>query len=169
MSELADILERFRRGPELVAVATTGAAGPELDFQPGEGKWSVRQIVCHLADFEMIAGMRFRQMLAEENPALPSADQDAWAIRLDYGRRKVSQALETFRRVRVDNYELLKDLPEEAFNRTANHSKRGVIQVRDLLRIMAEHPEKHVGQIQRTRAAYKESRAQRSSSGAATP
>jgi DinB superfamily len=158
MSELADILERFRRGPELVAVATTGAAGPELDFQPGEGKWSVRQIVCHLADYEMIAAIRFRQMLAEDNPALPGANQDAWATRLDYGKRKVSQALETFRRVRIDNYELMKDLPEESFNRTGIHNKRGVIQLREMLRIMAEHPEIHVGQIQRTRAAYKESR-----------
>jgi uncharacterized damage-inducible protein DinB len=164
MSELADILERFRRGPELVAVATTGAAGPELDFQPGEGKWSVRQIVCHLADFEMIAAMRFRQMLAEDNPSMLSVDQDEWAKRLDYSKRKVSQALETFRRVRIDNYELLKDLPEDAFNRPGNHSKRGAIQLRDMLRIMAEHPEKHVGQIQRTRAAYKESRTKQAAS-----
>lgn len=159
MSELADILERFRRGPELVAVATTGAAGPELDFQPGEGKWSVRQIVCHLADFEMIAAVRFRQMLAEENPVMPAANQDAWAIRLDYSKRKTSQALETFRRVRMDSYELLKEQSDEAFERTGVHSKRGVIPLREMVRIMAEHPEKHVGQIQRTRAAYKENRA----------
>ncbi len=52
MSELADLLERFRRGAELVAVATTGAAGPVLDFRPAEGKWGVRTIVCHLADTE---------------------------------------------------------------------------------------------------------------------
>ena len=52
MSELAELLERFRRGAELLAVATTGAAGPELDFKPGENKWSVRQIACHLADAE---------------------------------------------------------------------------------------------------------------------
>ena len=49
MSEVADLLERFRRGAELVAVATTGAAGPVLDFRPAEGKWGVRTIVCHLS------------------------------------------------------------------------------------------------------------------------
>ena len=159
MSELSDLLERFRRGAELVAIATTGAAGPELDFQPGEGKWSVRQIVCHLADFEMIAAMRFRQMLAEDNPTLPAADQDAWAAKLDYSHRKISTALETFRRIRADNYELLKNLPEEAFTRTGNHSKRGQVTLRQMVTIFAEHPEKHVGQIQRARAAYKESKA----------
>src|SRR5678815_5853094 len=83
MSELADLLERFRRGAELVAVATTGAAGPVLDFRPAEGKWGVRTIVCHLADTEEVLSMRLRQVLAEDNPALPAIEQDAWAERLD--------------------------------------------------------------------------------------
>src|SRR5215467_6200623 len=115
MSELAELLERFRRGAELLAVATTGAAGPELDFKPGEGKWSVRQIACHLADSEAVAVMRFRSILAEDNPVLQAYDQEAWAKRLDYDKRKISQAIETFRRLRAENHELMKDLPESVF------------------------------------------------------
>ena len=125
MSELADLLERFRRGAELVAVATTGAAGPVLDFRPAEGKWGVRTIVCHLADTEIVLSMRLRQVLAESNPILPAIEQDAWAERLDYGKRKLSQALDTFRRTRAENYELLKDLPEEAFARTGQRDGDG--------------------------------------------
>jgi hypothetical protein len=159
MSELADLLERFRRGAELVAVATTGAAGPVLDFQPAEGKWGVRTIVCHLADTEIVAAMRLRQIIAEDNPLIPAFDQDAWADRLDYSRRKLSPAIETFRRTRAENYELLKDLPETAFARTGQHTQRGTITLLDLLRIFAEHPEKHVQQIQAARAAYKEFKA----------
>jgi hypothetical protein len=159
MSEIADLLERFRRGPELLAVATTGAAGPVLDFRPGEKKWSTRMIVCHLADLEIVLAARFRQILAEDNPPLQAVDQDAWADRLDYGKRKLSVALETFRRIRADNYELLKDLPEEAFARTGQHSKRGQVTILDLLRIYTEHDEKHAQQIHNARAAYKEFRA----------
>ena len=110
MSELADLLERYRRGAELLAVATTGAAGPELDFKP-DGKWSVRQIVCHLADSEAVAVMRFRQFIAEDNPSFGTWDQDAWAAKLGYEKRKISQALETFRMLRLGNYELLRDQP----------------------------------------------------------
>ncbi|MCP5118179.1 MAG: hypothetical protein GY953_45780, partial [bacterium] len=62
MSELAELLERFRRGPELVAVATTGAAGPQINFSPAPGKWSVRQIACHLADSEMVGAIRLRRV-----------------------------------------------------------------------------------------------------------
>jgi len=159
MSELADLLERFRRGAELVAVATTGAAGPVLDFQPAPGKWGVRTIVCHLADTETVLAMRLRQIIAENNPLLPVIDQDAWAERLDYSKRKLSPALEGFRRTRAENYELLKDLPEAVFARTGQHTKRGTITLLELLRIFAEHAEKHVQQIQSARAAYKEFKA----------
>lgn len=158
MSELADFLERFRRGAELLAVATTGAAGPELDFKP-EGKWSVRQIVCHLADAEAVGVMRFRQIIAEDNPTLAVWDQNKWAANLDYEKRKISQALDIFRTLRSANYELMKDLPESKFARTSMHPERGHVSLLDWLRLYADHTENHVKQIHGVRAAYKEHRA----------
>jgi hypothetical protein len=153
--EIAELLERFRRGAELLAVATTGAAGPELDFKP-EGAWSVRQIVCHLADTEAVCVMRFRQVIAEDNPALPGFDGAAWAQSLDYGQRKISQALEIFRVLRASNYELLKGLPPATYQRGGNHSEHGRMSLLDLVETYAEHVENHVRQLQRTRAAYRE-------------
>ena len=110
MSEVPELLERLRRGAEMVAVSITGAAGSELDYVPEPGKWSIRQIVAHLSDSEMVAGMRLRRIIAEDNPKIEAYDQNAWATNLDYTRRKTSPALETFRRIRGENYELLKDL-----------------------------------------------------------
>jgi len=158
MSELADLLERFRRGGELLAVATTGSAGPELDFKPAPEKWCVRQIVCHLADSEIVDSMRIRLIVAEDNPTMGAYDQEAWAKNLDYAKRKLSQAIETCRRLRVENYELLKDLPEAAFVRTGTHVERGVMSLRQCVQHNAEHLEAHVKQIQGVRAAYKEHR-----------
>src|SRR6266404_5682055 len=154
MSELADLLERFRRGAEILAVATTGAAGTELDFKP-DGKWSVRQIVCHLADAEAVGVMRFRLIAAEDQPTMSAWNQEAWANRLDYEKRKISQALDIFRTLRFANYELLKDLPEDAFQRTGTHVERGPLSLQQLLKLYAEHTENHVKQIQSVRAAYK--------------
>jgi hypothetical protein len=159
MNQLPELLERFRRGAELIASMTTGAAGPELDFSPGEGKWSVRQIVCHLADSECVASMRFRQLIAEENPAIQAYDQDAWASKLDYSRRKISLGLETFRRIRSDNYDLLKELPAETFSRRGTHSERGSVSLLDMLEIYAAHAEGHARQIRQVRDAYKAARA----------
>jgi hypothetical protein len=159
MTSLPDLLERYRRGAELLAMASTGAAGPVLDFKPAGVPWSVRQIVCHLADAEAVAVMRFRQVLAENNPTWQFFDDERWMDELDYSRRRLSGALETFRKLRADNYELLKDLPEAAFARTATHSREGVMTLGQAVEWFAEHVEGHVGEMQAIRAAYKEFRA----------
>jgi len=140
-------------------MATTGAAGPVLDFKTEGHAWSVRQNACHLADAEVVATMRFRQILAEDNPTLQYFDDAAWVEKLDYNKRKLSVALETFRRLRSDNYELLKELPEAAFGRIGTHSKDGEMSLRAVVEWFTAHLEDHVREIQAVRAAYKELRA----------
>jgi hypothetical protein len=157
--ELAGLLERYRRGAELMAVCMTGAAGSELDYVAAPGKWSIRQIICHVSDSEIVGADRIRRIVAEENPALTAYDQEAWAKNLDYHRRKTTQAMETFRRIRGENHELLKGLSEETFARRGNHSERGSIALVDLVKINAEHVENHVRQIREIRAAFKASKA----------
>jgi hypothetical protein len=158
MSELSELLERYRRGPEVIATLMTGAAGTELDFKPAPDKWSVRQIVAHLADSEIVAADRFRRVIAEENPTLIGYDQNAWAANLNYAKRKSSESVELFRRIRADCYELLKDLEPETFDRKGNHSERGVVTLRQLVQTMAEHAEAHGRQIRQVRDAYKQTR-----------
>ena len=159
MSEISDLLERFRRGAELVAVSITGSAGSEWDFVPQPGQWTIRPIVAHLSDAEIAATMRVRQIIAEHNPRLEAWDQDAWAKNLDYSKRKPSQSLETFRRIRAENYELLKDLPEAAFARTGMHSERGSMTLLQLVRGMAEHAESHAAQLRARRGEFKAAKA----------
>ncbi len=158
MSEIQDYLERFRRGGEILATATTGAAGPELNFKGAPDKWSIRQIVCHLADSEVCAAMRFRQTIAEDNPTIQWYDEKAWAENLDYHRRKLSHAVETFRRTRAEIHDLIKDLPDTAWSRPYVHSRFGANTLMGLLRNYTEHLENHVEQIRAARKAYKESK-----------
>jgi len=155
---LAETLERFRRGPELLAVVLTGVYGDETDFATAPGKWSIRQLIAHLADSEMVGAQRFRQVIAEDNPALGAFDQDAWARNLDYARKQPKQSLESFRRVRAENYELLKSLPESAFERTGVHSERGAVTLRQLLDTYAEHAESHARQMQAIREEFKKAK-----------
>jgi len=155
MSNLAETLERFRRGPEVLAVVLTGVYGEETDFTPSPGKWSIRQLVAHLADAELVGAQRFRQVIAEDDPKLGAFDQEAWARNLDYARRQPKQSLETFRRIRSENYELLKELPEAAFERKGVHSERGPLTLRQLLEGFADHAESHARQMQAIREQYK--------------
>jgi hypothetical protein len=155
MNSLAEDLERFRRGAELLATVLTGAAGEEVDFTPAPGKWSIRQIMAHVADSELVGAHRLRLVIAEENPTLTAFDQDAWTKNLDYARRKPTQSLETFRRLRAENYELLKELPESTFDRAGMHTESGRRTLRSLLEGYADHAESHARQLQSIRAEYK--------------
>ena len=85
MTDRAELLERFRRGAEVVAATLTGAAGAEVDFKPAPDHWSVRQIVAHLADSEMVGAERFRRTIAEENPTILWYDEKAWAAKRSWG------------------------------------------------------------------------------------
>ncbi len=158
LSDRSSLLERFRRGPELLAVVLTGVFGEEEDFIAAPGKWSIRQLVAHLADTELVVAHRFRQVLAEENPTLVAFNQEAWAANLDYARRKPKQSLETLRRLRAENYELVKDLPETALGRHGNHTERGRLTLREMLEGFTSHTETHARQIEGVREAYKAAR-----------
>jgi hypothetical protein len=158
MSNLAETVERFRRGPEVLAMVLTGVYGDETDFVSAPGKWSIRLLIAHLADSEMVGAQRFRQVIAEENPPLGAFDQDAWARNLDYARKQPKQSLESFRRVRAENYELLKSLPESSFERTGVHSERGPLTLRQLLEIYADHAESHAQQMQAIREEFKKAK-----------
>jgi DinB superfamily len=158
MPDLPVLLERYRRGPELLAAILTGVYGDEEDFVTGPDKWSIRQIVAHLADAELVGAHRMRQVIAEENPTLIAYDQDAWTRNLHYGRRKPKQSLETFRRIRAENHELLAQLPAEAFARTGNHTENGPMTLRELLEGYAGHAEAHARQLQAIRDEYQKSK-----------
>ncbi len=158
MSPTPDVLERFRRGPELLAVVLTGVFGEEEDFEAAPGKWTIRQIAAHLADSEVVAAHRIRQELAEENPQLIAVDQDAWASGLGYARRKVKQSLETFRRLRAENHDLLKDTLASACERRGIHSQDGPLTLQQLVERHAVHVESHARQIQAIRDAYRKAK-----------
>jgi hypothetical protein len=161
MSELSSLLERFRRGPELLALVLTGVFGDEEDFVAKPGAWSIRQIVAHLADAELVGATRLRFVVAEDAPPLAAFNQDAWTDHLDYARRKPKSSLESFRRLRAENYELLKDLPETAYARTGNHSERGPLTLLQIVEGYAGHAESHARQIQQVREEYQKTKAKK--------
>ena len=155
MSDIPALLERFRRGPELLALVLTGVYGEEEDFVTAPGKWSVRQIIAHLADTELVMAFRMRLVAGQDNPPLTPFDQDAWARNLDYSRRKPKQSLETLRRLRAESYDLLSALPPEAFDRQGMHAERGPLTLAKIVETCANHVENHARQMQEIREAYK--------------
>ncbi len=152
MSRIADALELFRLGPELLSESLAGVSDAETQRVPAPGKWTIRQIVRHVADTEIVVAMRLRQIIAEDSPTLIPFDQDAWADNLSYASAPVADSLAFFRTLREDTASLLGTLPEAAFHRTGVHPDRGTKSLLDWVEIFAIHIRTHAGQIRNIRA-----------------
>jgi hypothetical protein len=157
MKEIDNLLERFRRGAEMIAATTSGLSAPEADFTPAPGKWTVRQIVAHLADVEVVSASWFRRVIAESEPVLARFDQDRWCAALGYCDRRIPEALDMLRMVRGANFELLKSQDDQYFRRTA-HLAGATVSLLDLLRDFTGHTESHARQIEFNREKYRENR-----------
>lgn len=113
----------------------------------GEGKWTAKEIVCHLADTEIAFSFRLRQTLAEPYHVIQPFDQDAWAT--NYGSFDGDRAVETFSALRKWNVELLSGLSQEAYTKPVRHPERGEMTFRTLVETMAGHDLNHLQQLQR--------------------
>jgi hypothetical protein len=122
-----------------------------VDRAPAPGKWSVRDIVCHLADCEVVFAFRLRQALAEDHHIIQPFDQDKWAS--VYGHYQAREALAVFTAVREWNRALISGLKPEAFEKPLNHPERGDMTLRVVVETMAGHDLNHLRQIEAIAAA----------------
>ena len=132
--------------------ATRGLTPKQLAKAEAPGKWSVKQVVRHLADAEIVWGWRLRLVLAHDRPPLTGYDQDLWAERLDYGGADVKESLAEFGVLRKGNLRLVKRASAADLARVGVHSERGEESVAHMTRMWAGHDLLHLRQIARIRA-----------------
>jgi hypothetical protein len=150
--ERKTLIAQYKRGYEAVAEALLKITPEEMDVKPGPKKWSVREIVHHLADSEMIAAARLRFLLGQDRPTIQGYDQDEFARRLHYDRpHEVS--LELFRIVRESTMEILDRLTPAEWVREGTHTEAGPYGVESWLKTYAAHAHKHATQIRIARDA----------------
>jgi len=118
----------------------------------GPGKWSIRQLVAHLRDCEMVYAVRWRKMIAEENAVLTPFDQDLWASGTVYAKQDGKQTVATWSLLRATNLEMLKLAGKAALTRAGNHPEYGAITAGQLLRHILAHDENHLAHIEQARA-----------------
>src|SRR5688572_14131273 len=116
------LIERFAAGADVPAAAIRGLTAADLDAFPVPGTWSIRQIVLHLMDSDLVGSDRMKRVIAEDRPALLAYDETAFANRLFYDQLNVERACEVFRLNRLMTADVLKRLPDDAFARSGTHS-----------------------------------------------
>lgn len=136
--------------PRALAQALAAIGERNLAVPPAPGKWSPAEIVCHLADCELVFGFRLRQTLAEDAHTVQPFDQDKWAV--VYRGIEAGHALEVFAALRGWNLRLLEGALPAAANRPVVHPERGAMTFMTIVETMAGHDLNHLGQLQRLAA-----------------
>ncbi|HVW85367.1 MAG TPA: DinB family protein [Bryobacteraceae bacterium] len=155
MSAHIEAVAKFRSGPAVLEQALAGISSEESSFAPAPGKWNIRQIVRHLADTEIVVGMRMRQIVAEDRPTLIPFDQDAWAANLGYDKADARDSFARFQSLREDTTKLLEALPAEAFDRVGVHPERGSKPLLEWVQLFGRHVDTHAKQIEAIRESWK--------------
>jgi hypothetical protein len=149
-----DPLYVLRTTPQALREAVAALSLDRLSTPEAPGKWSIRHVVRHLADSEIVWGWRLRLVLAQDRPPITGYDQDAWADRLQYGEAPIDEALDEFSALRRTHVRLVSTLDESDRMRVGVHAERGEESVSHMIKMYAGHDLLHLRQIDRIRAAF---------------
>jgi hypothetical protein len=126
-----------------------GVPVSKLRKRPAPDKWSVAEIVAHLADTEIVGSWRIRSILGAPGTPIQAFDQDVWVVAGHYAKREPRKCIEQFRVVREANLALFKSLSPEQRKHHGMHSERGQETVEHIVRLFAGHDLNHLQQIER--------------------
>lgn len=132
-----------------LAKLVDGASREQLAKRPEADKWSVSEILVHLAEAEVSCFWRYRQMIEHNGASIIPFDQDLWYKLGDYPSRDPQESLQLFRLMRAANLRMFDHLTAEQWQLGGIHQERGPMTIADLARQMAGHDVNHVAQIEK--------------------
>ena len=118
---MTDLIEDFLAGPQRLRDAVAGMTADQLDAKPVPGKWSTRQVVCHIADCEIVYAARMTWVIVEDHPPMLNLVPDTFAAGLAYDQRDVEEELQLIEATRAHMGRILRALDPGQFQRTGYH------------------------------------------------
>lgn len=135
--------------PDDFANLVAGRSDTRLRRPEGPDRWSVGQVLAHMADSDFVWAYRLRMVLGGDRPTLAGYDQDAWAARLRYADADPRESLRQFAQTRSANLGLLDRMDAASLDRAGLHVERGEESVRHMIRLYAGHDLVHLAQVRR--------------------
>ena len=147
-SDNTQLIDEFEMGYEKLLTKVHDLKDEALyRFKVNESDWSIKEIIIHIADVEMVGYLRIRTIIAEPGQTVMRFDQEKWAQELNYVTHSVSQALETVKVTRGTNAKLLRLIPLEKWNNTVNHSEYGEMNLYQTVEYFTNHLLHHLFKI----------------------
>src|SRR4051812_35540335 len=147
------LINDYAAGPQLLREAVRGMSRDQLLARPVPGKWSTLEVVCHIADFDIVGADRIKRVIAQNEPTLPDGDEKAFADALRYHDRELEEELQIIGAIRASTTRILRTLKDDDFARIGTHTAAGPLTLAQLVERMAKHIRHHVGFIQEKRKA----------------
>ncbi len=146
-AERAPKIESYGGAHERLTAALTRYPRAMWQYRPAPDRWTIHEIVVHIADSEANSYIRCRRFLAEPGSAVLGYDENAWARDLRYHEQDVEAALELFKWLRRQSYTLIQNLPDAVWSHTIHHSENGPMTMDDWLAVYERHIPDHIAQM----------------------
>jgi hypothetical protein len=141
-------LPLLEQTPILIEKMLSAANDEQMQWKPAADRWSISEVLAHLADVEQVVfRKRIQMMLDSENPALENYDQSAAYAAGKYSGGKPRERLRSFCHERDRNLSWLRYVPPAMISRTGRHSEQGKVTIGNILNAWASHDLGHVRQI----------------------
>jgi hypothetical protein len=147
LADRLEIIEALRLLPERVSGEVKGLSEEELRFRPGEGEWSLKELVGHLRDFAEIDHDRLCRMITQERPFLPGYDQEALVRERNYQEADLQGVLDDLASFRRKTVQVLTELVDASWTRTGRHLERGIFSIRQHVERLVSHEAMHLEHI----------------------
>jgi len=139
--------------PARIGALIAGRSAADLQWTPEPGRWSITEIVVHLADAEIVFAYRARMILAAPGTPIQAFDQTAFVRSQRAASSDAFESLSLFGAVRRGTLGFLRGLTDEERDRFGVHSERGNESIRRMERLYAGHDRNHLAQIERLAAS----------------
>lgn len=146
------ILSGLRATPQVYGKLLDGITEEEADRRPDPERFSIREAIAHMADWDEIFRVRGERIRDEEIPLLPGYDEGQLAIERNYAAMPVAESLERFVKSRAALLAFFESLAPEQWKRRGNRDEIGMIDLTDLSVMALGHDGYHAEQFIRYRS-----------------
>ncbi len=154
MQNRKEIIELYGKGFQQLTEALEQFPKEMWGFKPAPDRWSIHEVLIHIADSEANAFVKCRKLIAQPGKSVNDYDQDIWSEALHYRQQKIEDALELFKWLRENTYTLVKGIPDKVWSTASGYGEGGVVTLDDWLEIYANHIPDHIKQMKKIYAEW---------------
>ncbi|MCL6572717.1 MAG: DinB family protein [Bacillus sp. (in: Bacteria)] len=151
---MEQLIEQYKQGYSKILKELEGLTEEQLLFKPSEKSWSIREIIIHVSDAELVHIHRMKAVLSEHNPVLTAFNQDLWTTRLNTQYIDHQLYLQLFKSMREGFLSILHHLTEQDYLRIGTHNQAGQLTFKEIFEHSIEHIDTHIGQIRRLKKLF---------------